>query len=68
MPATKPISDPQRRLLEKLPVSGEWVDVPFPARAGTILALVRRGVIEHRYNEPHHFMDWVTWGQVRRKL
>ena len=62
------MTSPQEYLLRHLPDDGKWVDVPPAVRASTVLALVRHGVIEHRYKEPHHWKDWVVWGEVRKKV
>lgn len=60
------LSPPMRRLLEGIPADGRWVNVPPATRAVTVLALKKKGLIEHRYKQPRHWRDWVTWGEVRR--
>jgi hypothetical protein len=62
---TPKLSDAGRRLLKALPVDGRWIDVPPSFRSVTVLALQRKGIIEHRYKQPRHFGDWVTWGEIR---
>lgn len=62
------MTHPQQRLFDRLPPSGEWVKVPTATRGTTIAAMVRKGIIEHRRDpERGHWMDWLIWGEVRRK-
>jgi hypothetical protein len=61
------MTEPQIRLLRKLPDDCSWVDVPTATRGRTISAMVKNGDIAHRPNPKRsHWMDWLAWGQVRK--
>ena len=65
---TRKLSQPKRRILEYLKTVGNlWVVVPPATRSGTILSLVRAGLIELKRDPRGHCADSVTRGLIRLK-